>query len=90
MRGFLRKKFFAETLELLCDAFDLLPRRGALLPIQRHHLCASQPPLCAVHDRGHHLQIAHQFGAGSRRGFLLPLRFEKQRRVVQDAFADRG
>ena len=44
----------------------------------------------AVHNRGDHLQIADQFGAGPRRDFLLPLRFEKQHGVIQNAFADGG
>ncbi len=44
----------------------------------------------AVHDSGHHLQIPQQFGAGPGWGFLLPLRFEKQFRIVQNPFTDRG
>ena len=46
--------------------------------------------MSAVHNRGHHLQIAGQFSAHSWRGFLWPLRFEKQRGIIQNAFADRG
>jgi len=45
-----------------------------------------------VHDRRHHLQIAQHFGGWCDRSFLrcLPLRFEKQLWIIQDAFADRG
>jgi hypothetical protein len=44
----------------------------------------------AVHNRGDHLQIADQFGGRAWRRFLLPLRFEKQRGIIQNAFADGG
>lgn len=45
----------------------------------------------AAHHRRDRFQIADQFAARSRRGLLpgLPLRFEKQRRIVQNAFAGR-
>jgi len=45
----------------------------------------------AVDDRRDHLQIADQFGAGCRGSLLLrlSLRFEKQRRILQDALPDR-
>ena len=72
------------------NTIDLTLRGGALLAIQLHRPCAAQPSMGAVHDRAHHLQIAHQFGGGSGRDFLLPLRFEKQRRIVQNAFANRS
>ena len=86
----LRKKFFVEALELFFDPLDLLPSRGTLLVLQLQGRRAGQPPLGAVHNRGDHLQIAHQFGRWFGRSLLLPLRFEKQRRIVQDPFADRG
>jgi hypothetical protein len=88
--GWLRKEFFVDALELFFNPLDLLPRCGALLWIQLHCLCAGKPTMVAVHNRGHHLQIADQFGAGPSRDFFLPLRFEKQRRIVQNAFADCG
>jgi len=44
----------------------------------------------AVHYRGDHLQIVDQFGGCPGRDFLLPLRFEKQRRIIQNALADRS
>jgi hypothetical protein len=46
--------------------------------------------LRAVHDRGNHLQVAQQFGAGSGGSFLvcLSLRFEKQIRCFENALAD--
>jgi hypothetical protein len=86
----LREKLFSDALELLTDPFDLLPRRGALLLTQLHCLCAGKPPLRTVHNRGDHLQIADQFHADAWRDFLLPLRFEKQRGIIQNAFADCG
>jgi hypothetical protein len=74
------------------NAVDLMPRGLALLVIQLARRRASQPPLRPVHNRGHHLQIAYQLGAGCGRSFLLrlPLRFEKQLGILQNAFADRG
>ena len=88
----LRQKFFVHALELFSNPVDLLPRCCVLLVIQLHCLRASETPMRAIHNRSDHLQIAHQFGAGPRRGFLLglPLRFEKQRRIIQNAFAHRG
>jgi hypothetical protein len=86
----LRKKFSADTLELFFNPLDLVPRRRTLLAIQFHCLGTGEPPMGAVHNRGDHLQIADQFGGGARRRFLLPLRFEKQRGIIQNAFADSG
>jgi hypothetical protein len=86
----LRKQFFVDTLKLFFNPLDLLPRRGALRLIQFHCRRASQSPMGAGHHRGDHLQIADQVGAGARRDFLLPLRFEKQRGIVQNALADGG
>ena len=79
-------------MELLLNALDLMPRRFRLLVIHLAGSRARQSPLCAVHNRHHHLQIAQQFGAGPGWSFLLrlPLRFEKQRGIIQNAFADRG
>ena len=72
------------------NAVDLMPCGFALLAIQFRCTRASQPPLRAVHHRGHHLQIAYQFGGYGGGGFhFLPLRFEKQLRLIEDAFADR-
>src|SRR5271166_2533404 len=89
---FLRLDFFAHAAKLFLNAIDLKPRRFALLEIQFPGCGPRQPALCAVHDRGHHLQIAQQFGACPGWGFLLrlPLRFEKQSGIVQNAFANRG
>ena len=86
----LRNKFFVDALELFFNPFDLLPRRCTLLVIQLHCFRTSKPPMGAVHNRSDHLQIADQFGASPWRDFLLPLRFEKQRGIVQNAFADGG
>ena len=79
-----------DALELFFNPLDLLTRRGTLLVIQLHCLCAREPPMGPVHDRGNHLQIADQFRRGPRRDLLLPLRFEKQRGIIQNAFADGG
>ena len=70
------------------NALDLAPRGFALLAIQIRDCCAGQPPLRAVHNRRHHLQIAEQFGAGPGWSFLLrlPLGFEKQRGISEVFF----
>jgi hypothetical protein len=86
----LRKKSFVDALELFFNPLDLVPRRGTLLVIQLHCLRTGKQPMGAVHNRSDHLQIADQFGGGPSRDFLLPLRFEKQRGITQNAFADRG
>ena len=74
------------------NAFDLMPYRFRLLVVQLRDNGASQPPLRAVHNRQYHFQIAQQFGATPGRSFLLPLplRFQKQLGIVQNAFADGG
>ena len=71
--------------------FDLMPSGFALLAIQLHRRRAGQPPLSAVHDCRYHFQIAQQLGSGRGRSFLLclPMRFEKQLGIIQNAFADR-
>jgi hypothetical protein len=73
------------------NTIDLLPRGFAWLAIQLTRGRAGQSPMSAVHDGGHHLQIAQQFGARRGRNFrlLLPLRFEEQLRLIQNALADR-
>jgi hypothetical protein len=74
------------------NTLDLMPRGFRLLVVQLRGSGARQPPLRAAHNRHHHFQIAYQFRARPGRSFLLrlPLRFEKQRGVVQNTFADRG
>jgi hypothetical protein len=86
----LREKFFVDALQLFFNPLHLLLRRGTLLGIQLRCRPAGQPPVGAVHDRRHHLQIADQFGGGPWWGFLLSLGFEKQCGIVQDALADRS
>jgi hypothetical protein len=57
--GFLfRGKFFVDALELFLNARDLLARGFALLAIHLTRSRAGQPPLRAVYDGGHQLQIA--------------------------------
>jgi len=85
-----RGKSFVDALELFLNARDLLARGFALLPIQLRGRRPRQSPMGAVHDRRHHLQIAQQFGGCGGGCYLPPLRFEKQLRRIQDAFADRG
>ena len=84
-------KLFADALELFGYPLDLLARRFPLLEIHFPSGLAGQPPMGAIHHRSHHLQIADQFGPGSGWSLLLrlPLRFEKQRGVFQDALPDR-
>lgn len=86
----LREKFFLHALELFFNALDLLPCCVALRRIEFGGLRAGDPPMDPIHNRGNHLQIADHFGAGAGRQFLLPLCFEKQRGIVQNAFADCG
>jgi hypothetical protein len=79
-------------MELLLNAIDLVPRGFRLLVIQLRGSGPRQPALRAVHNRHHHFQVAQQFGARSGRCFLLrlPLRFEKQLGIIEDASADCG
>jgi hypothetical protein len=72
------------------NALDLMPSGSRLLAIQLGGSGAVQPPLRAVRNRHHHLQIAQQFGANPDGSFLLrlPLRFEKYLRIIENAFAD--
>ena len=74
------------------NTLDLMPRGFALLVIQLRGSGARQPTMRSVRDGGHHFQIAQQFGAGPGWSFLLrlPLGFEKQLGIIQNAFADRG
>ena len=69
---------------------NLSPRRGALLLIQFHHLRAGEPSVSALYNRRRHLQIADQLGGELGWCCLLPLRFEEQCRMVQNALPDRG
>jgi hypothetical protein len=90
MRYLLREKFFLYALELSFNPPDLLARGVALRRIEFCCLRARDPPMGSIHNRGDHLQIADQFGGWPGRDFLLPLRFEKQSGIVQNALADRG
>jgi len=58
MRCLLRKKFFIEPLELPFNPLNLLPRRKTLRLIQLYGRRPGQPPMRAVHNGSHHLQIA--------------------------------
>ena len=68
-----------------------MPCGSRLLVIQRRGSGAGQAPLRAVHNRHNYLQIAQQFGASPGRSLLLrlPLCFEKQLGILENAFADR-
>ena len=81
-----------QALQLFFHSFDLLPCRFALPAVQFQRRRAGHPALHAVDDGGGHLQIAQQFGGRSGGEFfpLLPLRFEKQRGILQKALPDRG
>ena len=69
---------------------NLLPQLGALVAVQFDR-GASQPSIGAAADRDHHPQIAGQFGDGRRRrlGLALPLGFQKQLRLIENAQPDR-
>jgi hypothetical protein len=86
----LREKSFLHALELSFNALDLLPRSVALRQIEFCRLRAGDPPMDPIHNRRGYLQIADQFGRSPRRDFLLPLRFENQRRILQNPLANRG
>ncbi len=72
------------------SAINLLPQLGALVAIQFDR-SASQPPIGAMADRHHHPQIARQFGHGCRRRLwlMLPLSFQEQLRLIENAQPDR-
>jgi hypothetical protein len=91
MRSFLRLDFFVDAAELLLNAIDLMPGGFRLLLIQLRGSGARHSSLRAVHNRRQHLQIAQQFSGNPGGNFLLrlPLHFEKQLGIVQNAFADR-
>jgi hypothetical protein len=90
MRFLLRLDFFVDAAELVLNALDLMPCGFRLLVIQLRSRGAGQSPLRTGHNRDHHLQITQQFGAGPGGSFLLrlPLRFEKQLGIIENAFAD--
>ena len=73
--------------QLMADAIDLTARVFTLAAI---HSGAGNPLAGPVHDRYHHLQIAHQGGGLRRRRcrLHLALRFEKQLRLLENAFAN--
>jgi hypothetical protein len=79
-------------MELPLNAVELMPRSFTLLVIQLRGSGARQPTMRSVRDGGHHFQIAQQFGAGPGWSFplRLPLGFEKQLGIIQNAFANRG
>jgi hypothetical protein len=80
-----------QTAELGFHALDLEPRGFALLAIHLRNSRARQSPGSAIHNRCRHLQIAQEFGGRRCRSFRfrLPLRFEKQRGIVEKALPDR-
>jgi hypothetical protein len=75
---------------LFFQPLDLPPRGGALLLIEFHHPGAGESPMSALQNRRRHLQIADHFGGGPGWRCLLPLGFEKQRRIIEDALPNRG
>ena len=79
-------------MELLLNAIDLVSRGFRLLIIQFRGRGPRQPALRTVYNRHYHFQIAQQFGASPGGSLLLrlPLRFEKQLGIIENAFADRG
>jgi hypothetical protein len=80
-----------QTVQLLAEVLDLPLHRLALVAVHLRCSRAGQSPLGAVHDRGRHLQIAQQSGpCGGSFRFRLPLGFEKQLGLVENALADQG
>ena len=79
-----------QTAKLVFHAFDLAPRCFALLAIHLRGSRTCQPPGGAAHNRCRHLQIAQEFGGRCCRSFRfrLPLRFEEQRGLVEQALPD--
>jgi hypothetical protein len=67
-------------------AINLLSQLSALIAIQLDR-GAGQAPIGSMDDRHHHPQIAGQFGNGCRRrlGITLPLGFQKQLRLIENA-----
>jgi hypothetical protein len=49
---------FPDAAQLALNVLNLMPHRLALLAVYFHRGGAGQSPLCPVHDRRHHLQIA--------------------------------
>jgi hypothetical protein len=81
-----------QTTQLMACLLGLPQHRFALRSVHLCHRRAGQPAMSAVHNRHHHLQIAHQLRGRPRWSFRfrLPLRFEEQIRCIEDAFADCG
>ena len=75
-------------MKLALQAIDLLPRGLALLAVDLASGRARQSASGAVHDGECHLQIAQQFGAGGCGLGFLPLRLEKQFRLIENSFAN--
>jgi hypothetical protein len=67
-----------------CD----LALRLFLLPAIHLRQGFAEPPASAMQDGHRHLQFALKSGRGQLDGRRLPLRFQKQFRFGQDAFAD--
>ena len=86
--GFL---FFSDArrhpLQFPARAFDLALRLFLLPAIHLRQGCG-EPPAGAMQDGHRHLQFAIQSRRGRLGGRRLPLRFQKQFRLGQDAFAD--
>ena len=80
--------FCGQTVKLALQAIDLLPRGLALLAVDLASGRARQSASGAVHDGECHLQIAQQFGAGGCGLGFLPLRLEKQFRLIENSLAD--
>jgi hypothetical protein len=71
-------------------SINLLPQLSALIAIEFDR-GAGQAPIGPMDDRHHHPQIAGQIGNGRRRrpGITLPLGFQEQLRLIENALPDR-
>ena len=69
---------------------NLLAQLSALIAIEIDR-GAGQAPIGPMDDCHHHPQIAGQIGNGRRRrpGFALPLGFQEQLRLIENALPDR-
>jgi hypothetical protein len=79
---------FRQLLQLLTGTGDVAPRLFALFAIQVRS-GGGHALVDAVHDRGYRFQIADEFfGFGWRRlGLRLPLCFQEQLGLLENAFA---
>src|ERR1700676_2533303 len=79
-----------QTAEFMKGTINLLPQLSALIAIEFDR-GAGQAPIGSMDDSHPHPQIVGQFGNGRRRrpGITLPLSFQEQLRLIENAQPDR-